>query len=175
MGYIDHRRLPYLSLEKIPEQSNQLVRPENLINFPPDFVIRTLSYLVLISGHLQGAYKFIMSLTPRVMRPLLLVTRFMQWSSAVIVLGITSYYVHEFPHGAHLTYWLSIVSSYAFANLFMSYMPSQKDFTLSENKWLTLDSQAAISTLLFLPAFVSPFLPIAGRVVLLIDIVMSYL
>jgi len=66
----------------------------------------------------------------------------MQWSSAVIVLGITAYYVDKHSHGTHLIYWLCI---------------------------------AAISTVAFLPAFISPFRPVAGRLVLAIDIIMSYL
>lgn len=45
-----------------------------------------------------------------VARPLQLATRFMQWASAVIVMGITSYFIHKGPRGQHTIYWEVIVS-----------------------------------------------------------------
>ncbi|RAK99324.1 uncharacterized protein BO80DRAFT_128026 [Aspergillus ibericus CBS 121593] len=39
-----------------------------------------------------------------VARPLQLVIRFMQWASAVIVMGITSYFIHRGPRGQHIIY-----------------------------------------------------------------------
>ncbi|EAW13697.1 MARVEL domain-containing protein [Aspergillus clavatus NRRL 1] len=38
-------------------------------------------------------------------RPVALFLRFMQWSSAVIVMGITSYFIHKWPKGQHTIYW----------------------------------------------------------------------
>ncbi|KAJ5886016.1 uncharacterized protein N7473_008690 [Penicillium subrubescens] len=37
-------------------------------------------------------------------RPLQLVTRTLQWSSAVIVMGLTSYFIKQGPKGQHLIY-----------------------------------------------------------------------
>ncbi|KAF7183706.1 hypothetical protein CNMCM7691_004056 [Aspergillus felis] len=39
-----------------------------------------------------------------VTRPIILLVRFMQWSSAVIVMGITSYFMHNWPKGEHTIY-----------------------------------------------------------------------
>jgi hypothetical protein len=44
-----------------------------------------------------------------VARPLQLITRLIQWSSAVIVMGITSYFIHLGPRGQHLIYQEVIV------------------------------------------------------------------
>ncbi|RHZ67124.1 MARVEL domain-containing protein [Aspergillus thermomutatus] len=44
-------------------------------------------------------------LSTTVTRPIVLLTRFMQWSSAVIVMGITSYFIHNWPKGEHTIYW----------------------------------------------------------------------
>jgi hypothetical protein len=44
-----------------------------------------------------------------VLRPVALLIRFMQWSSAAIVLGITSYFVHNWPKNQHIKYWEVIV------------------------------------------------------------------
>ena len=42
--------------------------------------------------------------------PGLMVVRFLQWSSAVIVMGITSYFIKKFPTGQHVIYEEVIVS-----------------------------------------------------------------
>ncbi|PGG99016.1 hypothetical protein AJ79_08715 [Helicocarpus griseus UAMH5409] len=39
------------------------------------------------------------------MRGLLFLTRFLQWASAVIVMGIVSYFLHLYPKGQHTKYW----------------------------------------------------------------------
>lgn len=44
-----------------------------------------------------------------VSRPVQLLTRVLQWSSAVIVMGITSYFIHVGPRGQHLIYQEVIV------------------------------------------------------------------
>lgn len=44
-----------------------------------------------------------------VSRPLTVLTRFMQWSSAVIVMGITSFFIHNYPKGEHIIYQEVIV------------------------------------------------------------------
>lgn len=52
-----------------------------------------------------------MGLSLALTRPLLLVTRFFQWSSAVIVMGITSYFINIGPRGEHIIYQEVIVCS----------------------------------------------------------------
>lgn len=47
--------------------------------------------------------------TSAVARPLQLVSRVMQWTSAVIVMGITSYFINKGPRGQHLIYTEVIV------------------------------------------------------------------
>lgn len=42
-------------------------------------------------------------------RPLQLVTRALQWSSAVIVMGLTSYFIKQGPKGQHIIYQEVIV------------------------------------------------------------------
>lgn len=75
--------------------------------------------------------------------PITILTRFMQWSSAVIVMGITSYFMHNWPKGQH-TIYQEVIST--------------------------------ISVALFLPAFVSPFMPnLLSKFVTPIDIIFSYL
>jgi hypothetical protein len=45
------------------------------------------------------------------LRPVLFFFRFMQWASAVIVMGIASYYIHQYnPEGEHIIYAEVIVS-----------------------------------------------------------------
>jgi hypothetical protein len=46
-----------------------------------------------------------------VLRPVLFFFRFMQWASAVIVMGIASSYIHKYsPEGEHIIYAEVIVS-----------------------------------------------------------------
>ncbi|RHZ47212.1 hypothetical protein CDV55_100782 [Aspergillus turcosus] len=64
--------------------------------------------------------------TTTVTRPLSLLVRFMQWSSAVIVMGITSYFIHNWPKGQHTIYWevISTISVAFFLPGFLSpFMP----------------------------------------------------
>ena len=42
-------------------------------------------------------------------RPLLLATRAMQWCSAVIVMGLASFFISRGPHGQHIIYQEVIV------------------------------------------------------------------
>lgn len=42
-------------------------------------------------------------------RPALLIVRFLQWASTVIVLGITSYFINRGPRGGHIIYQEVIV------------------------------------------------------------------
>jgi len=45
------------------------------------------------------------------LRPVLFFLRFMQWASAVIIMGIASYYIHQYsPEGEHIIYAEVIVS-----------------------------------------------------------------
>ncbi|RHZ56427.1 uncharacterized protein CDV56_107620 [Aspergillus thermomutatus] len=62
-----------------------------------------------------------------VARPLQLITRVMQWSSAVIVMGITSYFIHRGPRGQHIIYQevISTMSVVFFLPAFISpFMPT---------------------------------------------------
>ncbi|KAF4267292.1 hypothetical protein KXW98_007766 [Aspergillus fumigatus] len=62
-----------------------------------------------------------------VARPLQLITRLIQWSSAVIVMGITSYFIHLGPRGQHLIYQevISTLSVAFFLPAFISpFMPT---------------------------------------------------
>ncbi|KAF4211425.1 hypothetical protein CNMCM5878_002635 [Aspergillus fumigatiaffinis] len=61
-------------------------------------------------------------------RPVSLLVRFMQWSSAVIVMGITSYFINKWPHGQHTIYWevISTMSVVFFLPAFLSpFMPTR--------------------------------------------------
>lgn len=44
-----------------------------------------------------------------VVRPLQLITRVMQWASAVIVVGLTSWLINRGPKGEHIIYQVVIV------------------------------------------------------------------
>lgn len=50
-----------------------------------------------------------MAFTTAISRPLQLVTRALQWSSAVIAMGLTSYFIAKGPHGQHIIYQEVIV------------------------------------------------------------------
>ncbi|EAW13514.1 uncharacterized protein ACLA_055620 [Aspergillus clavatus NRRL 1] len=66
-------------------------------------------------------------LSSTVARPLQLITRVMQWSSAVIVMGITSYFIHRGPRGQHIIYQevIATLSVVFFLPAFISpFMPS---------------------------------------------------
>ncbi|KAJ9292653.1 hypothetical protein DTO271G3_8546 [Paecilomyces variotii] len=68
-----------------------------------------------------------MGLSLALTRPLLLVTRFLQWSSAVIVMGITSYFINIGPRGEHIIYQevISTMSVAFFLPAFISpFMPN---------------------------------------------------
>ena len=45
----------------------------------------------------------------KLLRSLQLANRFMQWSSAVIVMSLTSYLINRNPHGEHIIYQEVIV------------------------------------------------------------------
>jgi len=45
-----------------------------------------------------------MAMTDTLLGPGLMAARFLQWASAVIVMGITSYFIHKFPKGQHVIY-----------------------------------------------------------------------
>jgi hypothetical protein len=50
-----------------------------------------------------------MAFSTIISRPLQLVTRALQWCSAVIVMGLTSYFISKGPHGQHIIYQEVIV------------------------------------------------------------------
>jgi hypothetical protein len=63
-----------------------------------------------------SAFVYLLSLLPLTMlfsttiaRPLQLVTRVLQWASAVIVMGLTSYFINRGPRGQHTIYQEVIV------------------------------------------------------------------
>lgn len=49
------------------------------------------------------------AISKSLLRPLQLITRVLQWCSAVIVMGITSYFIHRGPRGQHIIYQEVIV------------------------------------------------------------------
>lgn len=105
-----------------------------------------------------------MAISTALTRPLQLLTRFMQWSSAVIVMGIVSYLINKGPRGQHLIFQEVIVR------------PSHSFFFFFPGKNLLTFRQAVLSVAFFLPAFISPFLPKAlSKFVLAIDLIFSYL
>ncbi|KAJ5376044.1 hypothetical protein N7509_012930 [Penicillium cosmopolitanum] len=55
-------------------------------------------------------------------RPVQLATRTLQWSSAVIVMGLTSFFISRGPHGQHLLYQevISVLSVVFFIPAFIS-------------------------------------------------------
>ncbi|KAJ5486834.1 hypothetical protein N7530_001134 [Penicillium desertorum] len=60
-------------------------------------------------------------------RPLQLVTRVLQWASAVIVMGLTSYFINRGPRGQHTIYQevIAVLSVVFFLPAFISpFMPS---------------------------------------------------
>lgn len=94
-------------------------------------------------------------------RPVQLATRTLQWSSAVIVMGLTSFFISRGPHGQHLLYQEVIVST-----------PKLQLSSATYSNYF----QSVLSVVFFIPAFISPFLPTAlSKFVLLIDIIFSYL
>ncbi|KAL2849879.1 membrane-associating domain-containing protein [Aspergillus pseudoustus] len=59
-------------------------------------------------------------------RPVMLVARALQWASAVIVMGITAYFIHKGPRGQHIIYQLviAVLSVVFFLPAFLSpFMP----------------------------------------------------
>ena len=86
--------------------------------------------------------------------------RVIQWFSAVIVLGITSYFINRGPRGLTITYVEIIVS-----------LPGH-----FKDSWLISYTQAVVSVALFIPSFVSPWLSTPVKdFVLFIDTIFSYL
>ncbi|KAJ5188972.1 hypothetical protein N7491_005294 [Penicillium cf. griseofulvum] len=68
-----------------------------------------------------------MSFSTKITRPLQLITRTLQWSSAVIVMGLTSYFIHHGPRGQHTIYQevISTISVVFFLPAFISpFLPS---------------------------------------------------
>lgn len=50
-----------------------------------------------------------MAFSTAISRPLQLATRALQWCSAVIVMGLTSWFINRGPHGQHIIYQEVIV------------------------------------------------------------------
>jgi hypothetical protein len=46
----------------------------------------------------------------RAHRPAILANHWLHWSSSVIVLGISAYFIANYSHNTHLIYWITIVS-----------------------------------------------------------------
>lgn len=100
------------------------------------------------------------AISKSLLRPFQLITRVLQWCSAVIVMGITSYFIHRGPRGQHIIYQevivrpsIPILLSYGFLHV-----------------------QATMSVVFFLPAFLSPFMPkVVSGFVFFIDVIFSYL
>ncbi|KAJ9480878.1 hypothetical protein VN97_g12645 [Penicillium thymicola] len=68
-----------------------------------------------------------MALSTSITRPLQLIIRVLQWSSALIAMGLTSYFIHRGPRGLHTIYQevISTVSIVFFLPAFASpFLPS---------------------------------------------------
>ncbi|KAJ5773716.1 hypothetical protein N7457_008612 [Penicillium paradoxum] len=68
-----------------------------------------------------------MAFSTAIARPLQLATRTLQWISAVIVMGLTSYFLHHGPHGQHMIYQevIAVSSVIFFIPAFISpFLPS---------------------------------------------------
>ncbi|KAJ5087191.1 hypothetical protein N7456_010807 [Penicillium angulare] len=63
-----------------------------------------------------------MRFSRKIARPLQLVTRTLQWSSAVIVMGLSSYFIMKGPHGQHILYQdvIAVLSVVCFLPAFIS-------------------------------------------------------
>ena len=109
------------------------------------------------------------------MRPLQLITRVMQWISAVSVMSLSAYFIDRGPRGQHIIYQVVIVRVLYHTN----HNPISTLYhnnTPSDETEITNRLQASISVLVFLPAFISPFLPnVLAKFVFLIDVIFSYL
>ncbi|KAJ5101286.1 hypothetical protein NUU61_003508 [Penicillium alfredii] len=63
-----------------------------------------------------------MPFSTTIARPLQLLTRVMQWTSAVIVMGLTSFFISRGPHGQHIIYQevIAVLSVVFFLPAFIS-------------------------------------------------------
>jgi hypothetical protein len=63
-----------------------------------------------------------MAISNTLIRPFALVTRFLQWSSAVIVMGLDSYFIHKHHGGVHLIFeeCIAVISVAFFLPAFIS-------------------------------------------------------
>ncbi|KAF9251046.1 hypothetical protein DTO006G1_4084 [Penicillium roqueforti] len=75
-----------------------------------------------------------MVFSTNIARPLQLATRAMQWSSAVIVMGLTSFFINRGPRGQHTIYQevIAVLSVVFFLLAFISpFLPSLSRFVLA--------------------------------------------
>lgn len=111
-----------------------------------------------------------MAYSTAISRPVQLATRTLQWCSAVIVMGLTAYFISKGPTGQHLIYQQVIVRT---IGAHPAFKPQPRPITTYKSN---IKFQATLSVVFFLPAFVSPFLPTAlSKFVLIIDVIFSYL
>lgn len=80
----------------------------------------------------------------RLHRPLLAANHAVHTISSLIVLGISAYFINEYTHDTHLRYWVALV-----CHLAPRLLPLFHDLTTDYR-------QAAIDTLLYLPAVALP-------------------
>ena len=92
------------------------------------------------------------------LRVSLLLLRVLQWASAVIVMGIASYFIAQYSGVGLVIYHEVIVR------------PS-----IATKATITNIPQAVLSVAFFLPGLISPFMPKFGFVSLAIDMIFSYL
>lgn len=114
--------------------------------------------------------RYTMSPSTAARRLILLADRVLQWSSAVIVMGLNSYFISKRRHaniGEHITY-VEVIVCVGMTSLYLG------------NMTLIIDHppllQSTMSVVFFLPAFFSPFMPsVLSKLVMTIDIIFSYL
>ncbi|KAF2276390.1 uncharacterized protein EI97DRAFT_458326 [Westerdykella ornata] len=61
-------------------------------------------------------------------RPLILANHFLHWSSSVIVMSISAYFVAKFSHNTHLIYWLTIAAIDTLLYLPALFLPAMRSY-----------------------------------------------
>lgn len=82
-------------------------------------------------------------------RPILIANHALHFSSSIIVLGISAYFINNYTHNTHLRYWVALVRPPSLSTP-PSLQPPRDATTL------TNALQAAVDTFFYLPALVLP-------------------
>jgi hypothetical protein len=110
------------------------------------------------------AYRFGTGIT--FLRPLLQLLRALQWASFVIVMGIASYYIHQYSVGEHIIYEEVIVSMAPFPHLLQPLLRVRPQL---------IANQATTATAFFLFSVAAAFMKSMTWHPLPLDLIYSYL